>query len=104
MNNGINPTGKLEFHSPSGWIPVCFTGAFNNHAADVACRQLGYPFATSFTSVVLPQNMLGIGITNATCGGDNSHSYRGYLFKCVSFTDTICRMQLHLTCYSKYLI
>ena len=105
MNNGINPTaGMLEFHSSSGWIPMCYTDTFNNYAADVACRQLGYPFATSSRSVVLSQNMLGIGITRANCSGDNSRSYKGYLFKCASFTHTICRMQLHLTCYGKYLI
>ena len=103
LNNGINPTGTLEFQSASGWIPVCFTDAFSNHAADVACRQLGYPFATSFRSVILPHNIVGIGITRAACEGDNSYSYRGYLFSCVSFANTICQMQLHLTCYGKCL-
>jgi len=94
----------LQFLDISGWVPICFTDAFNEFAADVACQQLGYPFATNFRPVGLPYNIVGIGITSAVCSGDNSYGHRGYLFNCVNFANTICHRQLHLTCYSKYLI
>ena len=91
----------LEHFSTSGWVPVCFTEAFNEHAADVTCRQLGYPFATSFSSVALPNDRPGIGITTSNC--EQTNNFRGYLFDCAHSENMICRMQLHLTCYnSKY--
>ena len=100
MNNETDGKGLLEFHSTSGRIPMCFTEEFNDHAADVACQQLGYPFATNFSSVALPYDRAGIGITGSVCEGINGYSYRGYLFNCVNFTNMSCQMQLHLTCYN----
>ena len=99
MSNEINATGMLEFLSTSGWIPICFTGIFNEHAADVACRQLGYPFATNFSSVAIPNVRPGIGITRSFC--ERADGYRSYLFDCVNFTSMTCQMQVHLTCYSE---
>ena len=100
LDNETNGTGLLEFYSTSEWIPVCSTEAFNDHAADVACQQLGYPFATNFSSVALPHDRPGIGITESVCEGVNTYSYRGYLFNCVNFTSMICQIQLHLICYN----
>ena len=98
MSNEINAAGMLEFLSTSGWAPICFTGVFNEHAADVACRQLGYPFSTAFSSVALPHDRPGIGITSSVC--ERANSYRSYLFSCVNFTTMTCQMQIHLTCYN----
>ena len=100
LNKEIHGTGLLEFYSASGWVPVCFTEAFNEHAADVACQQLGYPFANNLSSVELPHDRPGIGITRSVCEGTNRYSYRGYLFNCVNFTNMICQMQIHLACYN----
>jgi len=96
LNNETNGTGLLEFFDASEWEPVCFTEAFNEDAADVACQQLGYPFATNFTSVGLPYHRSGIGITISHCGGVNI----SYLFDCVDYESMTCQMQLQLTCYS----
>ena len=99
FNNETNRAGLLEHYNTSGWIPVCFTEAFNEYTADVTCRQLGYPFATNFSSVLLPNGKFGIGITRSFCEGAGG----SYLFNCVEFANTICQMQLHLICYnSKY--
>ena len=100
LNNETNGAGMLEFYSTSGWVPVCFTEAFDEHAADVACQQLGHPFATNSSSVALSYDRPGIGITGSICEGNNRYSYRGYLFNCVNFTNMNCQMQLHLTCYN----
>ena len=86
----------LEYLSTSGWVPVCYTDAYNGRAADVTCRQLGYPFATNFTSGTLFNGRLGIGITRSLCEGVDSD----YLFHCVEFTDMICQTQIHLICYN----
>jgi len=102
LNNETSGTGLLAFFNLSGWAPVCFTDAFNGHAADVACQQLGYPFATNFSSAALPYDSPGIGVTGEVCGKTNRFGYKGYLFKCVNFTNMICQAQLHLNCYSKY--
>ena len=102
LNNETSGTGLLVFFNLSEWAPVCFTDAFNGHAADVACQQLGYPFATNFSSAALPYDSPGIGVTEVACGGANSYGYKGYLFSCVNFTNMICQTQLHLNCYSKY--
>ena len=99
LTSEINAAGMLEFLSTSGWVPICFTGVFNEHAADVACRQLGYPFATTFSSVTPPNDRPGIGITRSFCERANT-SYRSYLFNCVNFTSMTCQMQIHLTCYN----
>ena len=96
-----NGAGLLEYLNTSGWVPVCFTEAFTERAADVTCQQLGYPFANNITSVALPYDRPGIGITYSFCG--ETDDFRSYLFKCVYYESTICQMQLHLTCYnSKY--
>ena len=86
----------LQYLSTSGWVPVCYTNTFNGHAADVTCRQLGYPFATNFNSVTLSNGRLGIGITRSLCEGVDS----GYLFNCVEFTDMTCQTQIRLACYN----
>lgn len=86
----------LEYLSTSAWIPVCYTDAFSTHAADVACRQLGYPFSTNVNSVTLPNVRPGIAITRSLCEGVDS----GYLFNCVEFTNMTCQMQVHLACYN----
>ena len=96
MNDEINGTGMLEYLSTSGWVPVCYTDAFNGRAADVTCRQLGYPFATNFTSITLFNGRPGIGITRSLCEGVDS----GYLFNCVEFTDITCQTQIRLACYN----
>lgn len=96
LNDEANEIGLLEHFSSSGWVPVCFTEAFNEHVADVTCRQLGYPFATDFSSVALPYDRPGIGITTSFCEGANSN----YLFNCVLSINMTCQMQLHLTCYN----
>ena len=97
FSNEVNGAGVLEYLSTSGWVPVCYTDAFNERAADVTCRQLGYPFSTNFHSVSLSNGRPGIGITRSLCEGVDS----GYLFNCVEFTSMTCQMQLHLNCYSK---
>ena len=91
----------LQFLDISGWAPVCFTDAFNGRAADVACQQLGYPFATNFRSEALSHGLPGIGITGAACRETNAYGYEGYLFNCVNFTKMTCQTQLRLSCYSK---
>ena len=96
LNNETNETGLLEYFNTFEWVPVCFTEAFDRHAADVTCRQLGYPFATNFSSVLLPGDRIGIGINRSLCEGANS----GYLFNCVHFANMTCQMQLHLICYN----
>ena len=96
MNNETSEPGLLEFFNAFKWVPVCFTEAFNEYAADVTCQQLGYPFATNFSSVALPYETFGIGITRSVCEGANS----SYLFNCVYFTNMTCQMQLYLTCYN----
>ena len=96
VNNEANEIGLLEYFNTSGWVPVCFTEAFNEHAADVTCRQLGYPFATSFSSVALHYDRPGIGITASFCEEANST----YLFSCVSSVNMTCQTQLYLTCYN----
>ena len=93
-----NGTGLLEYLNTSGWVPVCFTEAFTEHAADVACRQFGYPFATNISSVALPYDRPGIGITSSFC--EETNSFRGYLFHCLLYENMICQRQLHLTCYN----
>lgn len=99
LNNETNGTGLLEYFTATEWVPVCFTEAFDECAADEACQQLGYPFATNFSFIVLPVDRPGIGITRSYCKGTSS----GYLFSCVDFKNMICQMELHLTCYnSKY--
>ena len=101
-DNDATGAGLLEYLNTSGWVPVCFTEAFTEHAADVTCRQFGYPFATNIRSVVLPYDRPGIGITASFC--EETNNFRGYLFYCVHYESTICQMQLHLTCYnSKYM-
>ena len=101
LSNRINATGILQFLDISGRVPVCFTDAFNEFAADVACQQLGYPFATNFISEALTHSLLGIGITGTICRETNAYGYEGYLFNCVNFTKMICQTQLHLSCYGK---
>ena len=96
MNNEIDGTGMLQYLSTSGWVPVCYTNTFNGRAADVTCRQLGYPFATNFNSVILSNGRLGIGIIRSLCEGVDS----GYLFNCVEFTDMTCQTQIRLACYN----
>lgn len=96
MNNEISGTGALEFYNSSQWVPVCFTEVFDGRAADVACRQFGYPFATNFNSVSLPYDRSGIAITRSFCGGTNSD----YLFNCVNFTNMNCQTQLNLICHT----
>ena len=96
FNNETNEIGLLEYFNTSGWVPICFSEAFDEHAADVTCRQLGYPFATNFSSVALPYDRPGIGITASFCEGASS----GYLFSCALSMDMTCQTQLHLTCYN----
>ena len=93
--NGNDSSGELEYLSASGWVPVCYTSQFDEHAADVACQQLEYPFATR--SVPTPGSGSGIGINSSSCEG--SHS--GYLFDCVEYEEMICQTKYHLTCHSK---
>ena len=95
MTNGNDSSGELEYLSASGWIPVCYTTQFDQNAADVACRQLGYPFAAR--SVPIGSRGPGIGIRSSSCVGSNSH----YLFDCVEFEEMTCQTGYHLTCYSK---
>ena len=50
------PAGRLEFYFPSSffldtWSSVCATDGFDQAAADVACRQLGYEKAYKYGSV-----------------------------------------------------
>ena len=96
MNNENNEPGLLEYFNTSTWVPVCFTGAFDEYAADVTCRQLGYPFATNFSSVELSYYRSGIGITRSLCERANS----SYLFNCVQSISVTCHMQVQLTCYN----
>ena len=96
LKNETYEAGVLEFFNTLEWVPVCFTEAFNEYSADVTCRQLGYPFATNFSSVELPYERSGIGITESVCEGANS----SYLFNCVYFTNMVCQMQLYLSCYN----
>ena len=99
MNSGGDGTGLLEYFNTSEWVPVCFTQIFSENEANVACQQLGYPFATNLSSTPLPYGKPGIGINRSHCSGTN----RSYLFYCVRFEIMACQMQLHLTCYnSKY--
>ena len=105
LNNETNGTGLLEYFSmpAAEWIPVCFTEAFSEHAADVACQQLGYPFATNLSSVALPHDRPGIGVTGSFCEPASRYtfSYTGYFFSCVNFTSMVCHVQVHLTCYNR---
>ena len=101
LNNETNGAGLLDYYNTSGWIPVCFTETFNEYAADVTCRQLGYPFGVNFSSVALPNDRPGIVISRSFCEGASS----SYLFNCVEFANSICQTQLHLICYnSRYFI
>jgi len=90
-------SGELEFLGDSGWVPVCFTGAFNNYAADSACLQLGYqPFAAEFHSV--SHSTSGIAITSSRCQRYTSP----YLFSCVTYREMTCQTTYHLTCKNVY--
>ena len=93
--NGDDSSGELEFLSTSGWIPVCYTSQFDEHAADVACQQLGYPYATASAPTL--GNGLGIGIDSSSCEGSGSQ----YLFDCVEFQEMTCQSRYRLTCYSE---
>ena len=95
MTNGNDSSGELEYLSASGWAPVCYTTQFDQHAADVACRQLGYPFAAR--SVPTVGGGPGIGISSSSCAGSGSQ----YLFDYVVFEEMTCQTRYHLTCYSK---
>ena len=94
MTNGDDGSGELEYLSASGWTPVCYTTQFDQHAADVACRQLGYLFATR--SVPTAGTGPGIGIRSSTCEGSDNQ----YLFNCVEFEEMSCLNRYHLTCRS----
>jgi len=96
LTNAVNGSGELEYLSTSGWVPVCHTSEFDKHAADVACHQLGYPFAAEFGQAIGSGD--GIGITSSSCEGSSSQ----YLLKCVEFEKMACQFRYHLTCFSKY--
>lgn len=96
--NGDNSSGELHFLSTSGWIPVCYTTQFNENTADIACQQLGYPFAVGFSLTV--GGGLGIGIIDSSsCQTSNDQ----YLFDCVEYQEMTCQTRYRLTCYSKCL-
>ena len=95
LANAIDGSGELEYLSTSGWVPVCHTAEFDRHAADVACQQLGYPFAVEFGVAIGSGD--GIGITSSSCEGSSSQ----YLFKCAEFEEMACQFRYRLTCYSK---
>ena len=95
LTNGNDSSGELEYLSASGWTSVCYTTQFDQNASDVACQQLGYPFAAR--SVPTVGSGPGIGISSSSCAGSDSH----YLFNCVEFEEMTCQTRYHLTCYSK---
>ena len=95
VNGGDDSSGELEYLSASGWIPVCYTTQFDEHAADVACRQLRFPYAIE--SGPTTGSGSGIGISSSNCQG-----YHGqYLFDCVEYQEMTCQTRYHLTCYGR---
>ncbi len=42
--------GRLEIYYSYEWIPFAITG-FNMHAADLACKSLGYTYASRYARV-----------------------------------------------------
>ena len=95
VNGGDNSSGELEYLSASGWIPVCYTTQFDEHTADVVCRQLGFPYAIE--SGPTTGNGSGIGINSSSCQGSNGQ----YLFDCVEYQEMTCQTRYHLTCYGR---
>ena len=96
--NGDDSSGELQFLSTSGWIPVCYTSQFNDSAADIACHQLGYPFAVRSSPTV--GGGVGIGIIDSSsCEAFDNQ----YLFGCAEYQDMTCQARCHLTCRSKCL-
>ena len=96
--NGDDNSGELQFLSTSGWIPVCYTSQFNDSAADIACQQLGYPYAFGYSSTV--GGGLGIGIIDSS---SYNAFHKQYLFDGVEYQDMTCEARYHLTCRSKCL-
>ena len=95
VNGGNKSSGELEYLSTSGWIPVCYTIQFDEHAADVVCRQLGFPYAIE--SGPTTGNDSGIGIYSSNCQGSDGQ----YLFDCVEYQEMTCQTRYHLTCYGR---
>ena len=46
--NGDDGSGELQFLNATEWVPVCYTSQLDEITADIACHQLGYPFAVEF--------------------------------------------------------
>ena len=92
--NGDDSSGELQFLSTSGWTPICYTPQFNGTAADIACQQLGYPFADGFAPTI--GSGLGIGIINSdSCQASTSQ----YLFNCVEYQEMTCQTRYSLMCH-----
>ena len=89
-------SSELQFLSTSGWIPVCYTSQFDENAADIACHQLGYPFADGSAPTVGGE--LGIGIIySSSCQSSTSQ----YLFGCVEYQEMTCQTRYRLMCHGK---
>ena len=95
MVNGDDSSGELEYLSASGWIPICYTTQFDEQAADVACRQLGYPYAIESGPTTASGS--GIGISLSSCKGPHGQ----YLFDCVKYQEMTCQTRYRLTCYGR---
>ena len=93
--NGNDSSGEFQFLSSSGWIPVCYTSQFSENAADIVCKQLGYPFAIRSTSIVGSEFGIGI-ISSSSCQASIQ-----YLFDCVEYQEMTCQARYHLICRSK---
>ena len=94
--NGDDSSGELQFLSSTGWMPVCYTSQFDETAADIACHQLGYPFADGFAPTVGSGPGIGI-IESSSCQASTSQ----YLFDCVEYQEMSCQTGYRLTCHGK---
>ena len=96
--NDDNSSGELQFSSSSGWIPVCYTPQFSEDAADIACKQLGYSYATGSTTTV------GSGLAISIINSSSCQVSSQYLFECAEYQEMTCQTRYHLMCRSKYFI
>ena len=93
--NGNDSSGELQFLSSPGWIPVCYTPQFSEDAADIACKQLGYPYAAGSATTT------GSGLAISIISSSSCQVFTQYLFDCVEYQELTCQTRYHLTCHSK---
>ena len=63
--------GRLEYSSGTEWTTVC-DDLFDDVAATVACRQLGFKSGTRAAFATFPEGTGTIGLDNVSCTGNES--------------------------------